>query len=133
MSDPLSDMLIKIKNAGAVNKKTVSIPYSNIKYQLAKILLKEGFVEDIKKKPQSVLHPQGRIVIKLNYDDKGMHKIHQIRRVSKPGRRIYLKAQDLYMPKSGYGLLVVSTSQGLLTGKEARKRKIGGEAICEIW
>lgn len=131
--DPISDMLIKIKNAGAVNKKTVSVPYSNIKYQLAKILVKEGFVEDVKKKPHSALHPQGRIVIKLSYNDEGAHKIHEVKRISKPGRRIYLKAKNLYMPKSGYGLLIVSTPQGLLSGKEARKRKIGGEAICEIW
>lgn len=131
--DPISDMLTKIKNAGAVHKKTVSIPFSNIKYQLAKILVKEGFVGDIKKKPPSALYPQGRIVIKLSYNEKGEHKIHQAKRISKPGRRIYLKAKDLHMPKSGYGLLIVSTSKGLLSAKEAQKKKIGGEVICEIW
>lgn len=130
--DPISDMLIKIKNASAVNKKTVSFNYSNFNYQLARILAKEGFIESVKKR--TVLPSQKRkIIIKLKYDENHNPRIHNIKRISKPGRRIYLSKDKLYLPKSGYGILIVSTPKGLLTSKEAKKENVGGEAICEVW
>jgi small subunit ribosomal protein S8 len=130
--DPISDMLTKIKNAGAVHKKTVSLSYSNIKYQLGEILMKEGFIEDVKKRSRPPACPKGRIVIRLKYNN-GKPRIHEARRISKPGRRFYLKKKKLYLPKSGNGILIVSTPKGLLTSKEAKKLNVGGEPICEIW
>jgi small subunit ribosomal protein S8 len=130
--DPISDMLTKIKNAGAVHKRTVSVTYSKIRYQLGKILTKEGFVEDIKKRTPSPNHPKGRLLLRLKYDNSEP-RIHEIKRISKPGGRVYFKKEKLYLPKAGYGILIISTSKGLLTSKEAKKKNIGGEPICEIW
>jgi small subunit ribosomal protein S8 len=130
--DPISDMLTKIRNAGAVHKRTVSIPYSNFRYQLGKILAKEGFVEDIKKRFQSSPQQKGKIVIRLKYNNSEP-RIHEINKISKPGGRVYLKKEKLYLPKASYGMLIISTSKGLLTAREARKQKVGGEVICEVW
>lgn len=126
--DTIADMLTKIRNGLAVKKKTVSVPYSNIKYNLAKLLEKEGFIEYTKKRGKKLK----RVIIGLKYEN-GNPKIHEIKRISKPGRRIYLASKNIYFPKSGYGTLIISTSKGLLTSKEARKMKAGGEIICEIW
>ncbi|HOK35104.1 MAG TPA: 30S ribosomal protein S8 [Candidatus Pacearchaeota archaeon] len=130
--DPISEMLIKIKNAGAAHKKTVSFPYSEINYQLAKILAKEGFIETVKKRTASLDSPQKRIVIRLKYEN-GESKVHDVKKISKPGRRLYFKSKELYFPKNSYGILIVSTPKGLLTSKEAKKLNVGGEALCEIW
>lgn len=124
----IGEMLITIKNAHAANKKTVNVPYSTLKYELAKILEKKGFVEEVQKRGRL----KKKIVIKLKYEGN-KPRIHDIRMISKPGRRIYFKKKDLFPPKSGYGILIVSTSKGLLTSKEAKKMNLGGEAICEIW
>ena len=126
--DPIADMLTEIRNAGAVGKKTVSVPYSSFKYELGKILEKEGFIEKIKKRGRD----KKKIILVLKYDGQ-KSRISEIKRVSKPGRRIYFKRKKLYLPKSGYGMLVVSTSEGLLTSEEARKKNLGGEAVCELW
>ncbi|MCZ2846313.1 MAG: 30S ribosomal protein S8 [Candidatus Bathyarchaeota archaeon] len=122
------EMLITIKNAHAANKRTVSVPYSTFKYELAKILEKKGLVEEVQKRGRL----KKKIVIKLKYEDN-KPRIHDIRMISKSGRRIYLKSKDLFPPKSGYGILIVSTSKGLLTSEKAKKMNLGGEAICEIW
>jgi small subunit ribosomal protein S8 len=121
-------MLTKIRNAQAVNKETTSIAFSNLKYNLAKILEKEGFIEEVKKKGKD----KKRIVIKLKYQD-GTPRIHGLKTISKPGRHIYLKKKRLYSPKKGYGVLVISTPKGILTSKEARKQNVGGEVLFEIW
>ena len=126
--DPIADMLTKIRNAGAVGKKTVSVSYSSFKYELGKILEKEGFIEKIKKRGRD----KKKIILVLKYDGQ-KSRINEIKRVSKPGRRIYFKRKRLYLSKSGYGMLVVSTSEGLLTSEEARKKNLGGEAVCELW
>lgn len=127
--DPIADMLIRIKNAQAVGKETVSIPFSKMKYEIAKILEREGFVERVKKRGKV---PKKRIVIRLKYKD-GKPCIHDMKRISKPGRRVYLKRKELYLPKSGYGILILSTSKGIMTSKEAIKENVGGEALCEVW
>ena len=122
------EMLIKIKNGQAVKKETISVPYSNFKFNVAKLLEKEGFVGETKKRGRD----KKRIVIKLKYDNK-TPKIHGVKLISKPGRRIYLEKKELYLPKAGHGILIVSTPKGLLTSKEARKVNTGGEAVCEVW
>ncbi len=127
--DPIANMLIKIKNAQAVGKQTVSVPFSNLKYNIGKLLEKEGFIEYAKKRGKKIK----KILIKLKYTEDKKPRIHDIKRISKPGRRIYLKSKEIYSPKSGIGILVVSTPQGLMTSKEARKTRNGGEVLFEIW
>jgi len=122
------EMLVKIKNAQAVKKETVSTPYSNFNFNIAKILEQEGFIEEVKKRGRN----KKRIIIRLKYDNKNP-KIHGIKTISKPGRRIYFKKNKLYLPKAGYGILIISTPKGILTSKEAKKNNTGGEVICEVW
>ncbi|MCD5396531.1 MAG: 30S ribosomal protein S8 [Candidatus Pacebacteria bacterium] len=129
MSDPIADMLIRIKNAQAVKHKTVDIPYSKMKYQIANILLKEGFIEKIERKFRKA---KKILRIYLKYKN-GESAIQGTKRISKPGRRVYLPYKKIKPPKEGYGIGIISTSQGLMTAREARKRKLGGEVICEIW
>lgn len=129
MVDPIADMLTRIRNAQAVGHQTVNIPFSKLKLNLAKILAKQGFVE--------VVTTQGRkvkkvIEIKLKYQ-KGAPAISGLKRISKSGQRIYLSKAQIRPVKRGYGLAIISTSQGLMTDKEAKKKGLGGEVLCEIW
>ncbi|MBL7053075.1 MAG: 30S ribosomal protein S8, partial [Candidatus Portnoybacteria bacterium] len=126
MVDPISDMLTRIRNAQAVSNETVLVPFSNLKLNLAKILEKEGLI--------SKVNVQGRkiskiIEIKLGYKD-GAPVISNIKRISKPGQRIYIKKDEIKQIRQGYGLSIISTSKGLMTNKEARKKGLGGEVIC---
>lgn len=127
--DTIADMLVRIKNAQAVSKKTVNVPYSKINYEIAKILEEEGFVEEVKKRGRIIK----KILIILKYNDDGSPRIREIKRVSKPSRRIYLKYKDIFYPKSGYGILILSTPKGILTAKKAKRMKVGGEVLCEVW
>jgi len=127
--DPVADMLTKIRNAQAVGKKTTSFPSSSFKYNIAKVLEKEGFIEYAKKRGKKIK----KILVKLKYKENKKPRINEIKKISKPGRRVYLKSKEVYSPKSGYGLLILSTPKGILTSKEARKEKAGGEVLCEIW
>ena len=135
--DPISDMLVAIKNAQAVKKETVDIPFSKIKFEIAKILEREGFVakvDKIKKKIQKgKKKPKPFLKITLKYDENKTGAISDIKRISKPGQRIYLPYRKIKSSKGGYGIFIVSTPKGLMTDKEARKQKMGGEIICEIW
>lgn len=125
MTDPIADMLTRIRNAQAVKKPEVRVPASNIKWAIAKILEGEGYLGGVQKEG-------GEIVALLKYEHKEP-KIRTITRVSKPGRRIYKKSFELPRVLQDYGIAIVSTSQGLMTNKEARKRKLGGEVLCEIY
>jgi len=127
--DPISDMLISIKNAQAVDHLTVSVPFSNLKYKIAKILEKEGFIEKVEKKGREV---KKFLEITLKYDEK-VPAISGLKRISKSGQRIYLPYKKIRKVKDGIGIAIISTSKGLMTNKEARKQKLGGEVICEIW
>lgn len=130
MTDPIADMLTRIINALMARKKTVIVPASRIKLEIARILKEEGYIEDyhyIDEKPQS------KIEIVLRYDENKRPVIAGLRRVSKPGKRIYMGYRDLPKVLDGLGIAIISTSQGIMTDYEARKRKIGGEVICEIW
>lgn len=129
MTDPISDMLNRIRNAHAVLHPTVDIPFSNLKYEIAKILKKEEFIEKVEKKGRKI---KRMIEITLKYEDK-KRVISGLTRVSKPGQRIYFKAKKIRRVKEGYGIAIISTSKGLMTDKKARKEKLGGEIICKIW
>lgn len=128
MTDPISDMLTRIRNAQAVRKTEVSLPYSKIKFAIAKILEKEGYVgraEQITEAKFPILR------IQLSYDNN-RPKIQMIQRVSRPGKRIYAKSTELPIVLSNIGIAILSTPNGLMTNKEARVRHLGGEVICEI-
>jgi len=129
--DPIADMISSINNAQAVGKKQIAIyPYSNFKYSVLELLKKEGLIENLDKKGRI----SGRkIIVDLKYDSEGSPAISKIRKVSKQGQRIYSTVNNMKPVKSGHGLSIVSTSKGLMTNKEARKNKMGGEIICEIW
>jgi len=129
MIDPVSDMLNRIRNAQAVVQPTVTIPFSNFKYEIAKILEREKFIEKIEKKGKKV---KKFFEITLKYNDK-IPAISGLKRISKPGQKIFLSAKKIKKVQSGYGIAIVSTSKGLMIDKEARKQNLGGEVICEIW
>lgn len=129
MSDPIADMLTRIRNAQAVSKETVVIPFSGLKYQIAKILGKEKFVGPIKRSGRGT---RRAILIELKYRDR-VPVIAGLKRVSKPGQRIYRSRQNIRLIRGGHGIAIISTSKGLMSDKEARKQKLGGEVICEVW
>lgn len=128
-TDPISDMLTRIRNAIAVNKGEVNLPYSAIKLAVAKILVKNGFINDAKASGNGI---DKKITIFIN-DDESNAKITEIARLSRPGRRVYVKANDIPKVKSGRGIVIVSTSKGVMSGDEAKKSSIGGELICKVY
>jgi small subunit ribosomal protein S8 len=130
ITDPISDMLIRIKNALMARHKTVVVPGSKLKLEIARILKDEGYIEDYRVVEEK---PQIKIEIVLKYDEKKRPVIAGIKRVSKPGRRIYRGYKELPRVLDGMGIAIISTSQGIMTDHEARKRRLGGEVICEIW
>ena len=129
MTDPITDMLNQIRNAQAVGKAEILIPMSKIKNEIATILSKEGFLGEVKK---SVKGGHKALKIVLKYDNE-LPAISGLNRVSKPGQRIYERTIELKKVHGGYGISVVSTSKGLMTNKEAKKQKLGGEIICQVW
>ncbi|MFA5714309.1 MAG: 30S ribosomal protein S8 [Candidatus Paceibacterota bacterium] len=129
--DPIANMISSINNAQAVGKKQIDIyPYSNFKYSILEVLKKEGLIENLDKKGRL---SQRKIIIDLKYDSEGNPLISKIRKISKQGQRIYSTVNEIKPVKSGHGMSIVSTSKGLMTNREARKNKLGGEVICEIW
>lgn len=137
MTDPIADMLNRIRNAQAVLHTTVSIPSSNLKYKIAKILEKEGFIEKVERKGRKT---KKIFEITLKYQSSIEDRKQQmssaisgLKRVSKPGQRIYSRIKEIKRVQGGYGISIISTPKGLMTDKEARKKKLGGEIICEIW
>ncbi len=130
MSDPLADMLTRIRNAGMVRYGTVDVPMSNLKVGVAKVLREEGYINDyeiIEDNKQGIL----RIILKYGPNDEKV--INGIRRVSKPGLRQYVKANDIPKVMSGLGISILSTSKGIITDREARRLRVGGEILCEAW
>lgn len=128
-TDPIADMLTRIRNASRAQKAELVLPYSKFKANLAKVLLKEGFVAGVNEIPGKHKNLQ----LNLKYGSGGESVIAGLKRVSKPGQRIYLPADKLPRTNSGFGVTVVSTSKGLMTDKEARKTGVGGEVVCQIW
>ena len=130
VTDPISDLLVRLQNASRAGHTRVSLPLSRIKFAIAQALEKAGYVGAVDTKNPS--DGAGTLTIDVAYKN-GRPVISGIKRVSKPSRRMYLRARDLRPIKRGYGLLVLSTPEGVLTGKEAREKKVGGEALFEIW
>ncbi|PIR82805.1 30S ribosomal protein S8 [Candidatus Kaiserbacteria bacterium CG10_big_fil_rev_8_21_14_0_10_59_10] len=129
-TDPVGDLIIRVKNAGAVRKESVSVPFSMLKFSIAEKLKDAGYVKAVEKKGKKV---RKTLDIVLRYDEGGRHAIQGVRRVSKPGRRMYRSVQELSPVRYGHGTLILSTPRGILTDTEARKEKVGGEALFEIW
>ena len=127
--DPIADMLNQIKNAQMVSKETVSLPFSNFKYELAQILEKDHFIEGTEKKGRGV---KRILEIGLKYQD-GEPLISDFKKISRPGQRIFLPAKKIKSTKNGRGMVIISTSRGLMSALEAKRNKLGGEVICEIW
>jgi small subunit ribosomal protein S8 len=130
MSDPLADFLTRIRNAGMVRYETVDVPMSNLKVDVAKVLRAEGYIKDYQIIEDS---KQGILRIELKYGPNDELVISGIRRVSKPGLRQYVKADDIPKVLSGLGISILSTSKGVMTDREARRLRIGGEILCEAW
>ena len=128
--DPIADMLTSIRNAQAARKETVSVPYSKIKMEIAKVLAKEKFIKEVDHKGKKV---NKTIDIVLNYNGLNRPAITSLKRVSKPSRRIYSPSSKIKKVRQGFGFQILSTPRGILSGKEARKEKIGGEVICEVY
>jgi len=129
MTDPITDMLNQIRNAQAVGKTEILIPSSKIKNEILGILTKEGFVGEVKKAVKGKIKS---LKIVLKYENE-IPAIAGLKRVSKPGQRIYEGFSEIRKVRGGYGISIVSTPKGLMTNKEARKQKLGGEIICQIW
>ncbi|MDR1507617.1 MAG: 30S ribosomal protein S8 [Treponema sp.] len=130
VSDPVADMLTKIRNAGMAKHEKVDIPTSKLKLEIVKILKTEGYIKNFKKVNQEGINT---IRVFLKYDDETGPVIHGLEKVSKPGRRVYLGYKNMPRVYNGYGTLIVSTSKGVTTGKKAAERKVGGEIICTVW
>lgn len=129
----IGNMLIQLKNAQVSRQERASVPFSKVKYEIAKVLKENDFVQsvDIKKKKMKKSEVSF-LDVKLKYVD-GQGAISGVKFLSKPSRRLYIKSKDIRPVKSGYGILILSTPKGILVGKDARKQKLGGEVIAEIW
>ncbi len=130
VSDPVADMLTKIRNAGMAKHEKVDIPASKLKLEIVKILKTEGFIKNFKKVAQGEMNI---IRVFLKYDEQTSPVIHGIEKVSTPGRRVYAGYKNMPRVYNGYGTLIVSTSIGVTTGKKAAEKKVGGELICTVW
>lgn len=130
MMDTIADLLTRLRNANLIRSESIEIPASNMKLSILEILKEEGYIGGFKRMDDN---KQGIIKIDMKYSPKGEHVIHELHRVSRPSRRVYVKAKDIETACNGLGVTIVSTSQGLMTGHEARRRNIGGEIVCEIW
>lgn len=130
MTDPIADMLTRIRNAVRVERPFVDMPLSKVKRGLAEVLKREGYIwdwEQIDQEPAPVLR------VHLKYGPNGEQVIRHLRRISKPGRRVYSRATHLKPVLNGLGICILSTSRGVLSDREARQRNIGGEILCEVW
>lgn len=130
MSDPIADMLTRIRNANMVRHEKLEVPASNMKKEIAEILKREGFVRDVEYVEDS---KQGIIRIFLKYGQNNERVITGLKRISKPGLRVYAKTSDVPKVLNGLGIALISTSQGLVTDKEARAKQVGGEVVAYVW
>ena len=129
-SDPVADMLTKVRNAVEVRHEKVDIPASKLKLEIVKILKTEGYIKNFKK-----VQEEGMSIIRifLKYDDQNNPVIHGMKKLSTPGRRVYSGYKDLPRVYNGYGTVIVSTSAGVTTGKKATEKMVGGELVCTVW
>ncbi|MEK7147983.1 MAG: 30S ribosomal protein S8 [Patescibacteria group bacterium] len=127
--DTISNFIIKLKNAGNAGLETVSTSDSKLKRSIAEVLKKEGFIKDFEEKSEK----GKRVIVITLFSDNRVPKIKGVKRISKPSKRIYRKSSEIRSIKNGYGALILSTSSGVMTGRDARKAKLGGEALFQIW
>ena len=130
MTDPIADMLTGVRNALAANKETVEVPSSNMKKAIADILLKEGYVSNVEFKEDGY---NGKLVITLKYVGKKKPVINSLKRVSRPGLRVYSDVETMPKVMDGLGIAILSTNKGILTDKQAKAANVGGEVLCYIW
>ena len=130
MTDPIADMLTRIRNALAVNKETVEIPSSNMKKAIADIMLKEGYVSDVKLVEDGYA---GKLVVTLKYAGKKKSVINALQRISRPGLRVYANVDNMPKVMDGLGIAIISTNKGVMTDKQAKAANVGGEVLCYIW
>ena len=131
-SDPLADMLTRIRNGSRARLERVAIPWSRLKLKIIEILQREGFVRDFSQVTAASLG-QGEIVVYLKYDSDGAAVIGDIQRVSRPGLRRYFSTNEIPRVRNGLGMMILSTSKGVMTDREARKERVGGEALCLVY
>ena len=129
-TDPIADMLTRIRNGGQARLSTVAVPHSKVKVKIAQILKDEGYIVDYE---VAASNPGSKIDVTLKYDKAGVSVIEGIQRVSKPGLRKYLRAREIPKVRNGLGILIVSTSHGMMTDSKARKEGVGGEPLCSVW
>lgn len=129
-TDPIADMLTAIRNANLIHKKEISTPTSKFKVALAALLLEEGYIKGYEVVEAS---PVPRLVVRLKYGENKERVIHGIKRVSKPGRRVYARSSRLPRVLGGMGVAVISTPRGLMSDRKARRLRLGGEVVCQVW
>jgi small subunit ribosomal protein S8 len=130
VTDPIADFLTRIRNACQASHDEVSIPASRLKTRLAEILKGEGYIQDFTLVPD---RRQGMLILQLRYDPDGNPVIHGLKRESRPGRRVYVDSESLPRVRKGLGTAILTTSRGVLTDRQARREKVGGEYLCSIW
>ncbi len=130
ITDPIGDFIIRLKNAADVKKHEVSVPFSKLKHAVALALKKAGYIGEINETGTGV---KKSITVELLYDEDGTPRIQGVKRISKPGRRLYKKAHEIFPVKYGRGCMVLSTPQGIVTDVEARRNRVGGETLFTIW
>ena len=130
VNDPVGDFIIRLTNAGAIKKEVVSVPFSMFKLAIAEKLKDAGFISAVEKKGKKI---KKTLDVVLKYDMQGQPQIQGVKRISKPGRRMYKSVLDIVPVRYGKGALILSTPSGIKTDKEAKKEKVGGEALFEIW
>ena len=133
MTDPIADMLTRIRNAAIARHDRTEMPASKLKAAIAEILKSEGYISDVKPSEEASEGPQQKLTIVLKYGRDRQSAIDGIRRVSRPGRRVYVRHDRIPKVYSGLGISILSTSHGLMSDREARKHKLGGELLCEVW
>jgi len=129
-TDPIADMLTRIRNANTALHPETSMPSSKLKEEIARILSEEGFIDSWKTQDASV---GTELVVRLRYDSERQRVLQGLQRVSKPGRRVYAGAQDVSRVRGGIGVSIISTSAGVMTDRDARRRNVGGEILCKVW
>jgi|SRR6185312_2312520 len=128
--DTVSEFLTRVRNAGAARHEKVDVPASKLRVGLAEILVNNGFIRSFKVAKDS---KQGVMRVYLKYSGEGEHVITHLERISRPGRRVYVKSLEIPAVRSGMGMTILSTSQGLMSGNEAQKKNLGGELLCKVW
>jgi small subunit ribosomal protein S8 len=129
-TDPIADLLTRIRNAQLMGHDSITLPASKLKQRVAEALAAEGYVRDVEFKAEG---PQGQITVGLKYGPDKSPVINEIRRVSRPGRRVYVSVLEIPRVKNGLGVAILSTSKGVLVDREARKNRLGGELLCTVW